>query len=103
MLCQKLSLLMITAVLLCTAVLVLSLSERMFNENERARLNIQADQLAQTVKINELLQTSQLAKLDVSNGLIISIWDEGGPIPFHGGWQPASNRDSLISQAMEQA
>lgn len=33
----------------------------------------------------------------------ISIWDEGGPIPFHGGWQPASDRDSLISQAMEQA
>ena len=93
----------ITAVLLCAAVLVLFLSERMFNENERARLNIQADQLAQTVKINELLQTSQLAKLEVSNGLIISIWDEGGPIPFHGGWQPASDRDSLISQAMEHA
>ena len=93
----------ITAVLLCAAVLVLFLSERMFNENERSRLSIQADQLAQTVKINELLQTSQLAKLEVSNGLIISIWDEGGPIPFHGGWQPASDRDSLISQAMEQA
>ena len=103
---KRLSLLMITvitAVLLCAAVLVLFLSERMFNENERARLNIQADQLAQTVKINELLQTSQLAKLEVSNGLIISIWDEGGPIPFHGGWQPASDRDSLISQAMEHA
>lgn len=102
---KRLSLLMITvitAVLLCAAVLVLFLSERMFNENERSRLNIQADQLAQTVKINELLQTSQLAKLEVSNGLIISIWDEGGPIPFHGGWQPASDRDSLISQAMEQ-
>ena len=94
---KRLSLLMITvitAVLLCAAVLVLFLSERMFNENERARLNIQADQLAQTVKINELLQTSQLAKLEVSNVLIISIWDEGGPIPFHGGWQPASDRDS---------
>ena len=54
---KRLSLLMITvitAVLLCAAVLVLFLSERMFNENERARLNIQADQLAQTVKINEL-------------------------------------------------
>ena len=103
---KRLSLLMITvitAVLLCAAVLVLFLSERMFNENERARLNIQADQLAQTVKINELLQTSQLAKLEVSNGLIISIWDEGGPIPFHGGWQPASDRDSLISQAVEHA
>lgn len=103
---KRLSLLMITvitAVLLCAAVLVLFLSERMFNENEQARLNIQADQLAQTVKINELLQTSQLAKLEVSNGLIISIWDEGGPIPFHGGWQPASDRDSLISQAMEHA
>ena len=103
---KRLSLLMITvitAVLLCAAVLVLFLSERIFNENERARLNIQADQLAQTVKINELLQTSQLAKLEVSNGLIISIWDEGGPIPFHGGWQPASDRDSLISQAMEHA
>lgn len=93
----------ITAVLLCAAVLVLFLSERMFNENERARLNIQADQLAQTVKINELLQTSQLAKLEVSNGLIISIWDGGRPIPFHGGWQPASDRESLISQAMEHA
>ena len=102
---KRLSLLMIsviTAVLLCAAVLVLFLSERMFNENERSRLNIQADQLAQTVKINELLQTSQLAKLEVSNGLIISIWDEGGPIPFRGGWQPASDRDKLISQAMEQ-
>ena len=100
---KRLSLLMITAVLLCAAVLVLFLSERMFNENERSSLNIQADQLEQTVKINELLQTSQLAKLEVSNGLIMSIWDEGGPIPFHGGWQPASDRDSLISQAMEQA
>ena len=102
---KRLSLLMIsviTAVLLCAAVLVLFLSERMFNENERSRLNIQADQLAQTVKINELLQTSQLAKLEVSNGLIISIWDEGGPIPFRGGWQPASDRDTLISQAIEQ-
>ena len=102
---KRLSLLMIsviTAVLLCAAVLVLILSERMFNENERSRLNIQADQLAQTVKINELLQTSQLAKLEVSNGLIISIWDEGGPIPFRGGWQPASDRDKLISQAVEQ-
>jgi len=102
---KRLSLLMIsliTAVLLCAAVLVLFLSERMFNENERSRLNIQADQLAQTVKINELLRTSQLAKLEVSNGLIISIWDEGGPIPFRGGWQPASDRDTLISQAIEQ-
>lgn len=102
---KRLSLLMISvisAVLLCAAVLVLLLSEQMFNENERSRLNAQADQLAQTVRINELLQTSQLAKLEVSNGLIISIGDEGGPIPFHGGWQPASDRDSLISQVMEQ-
>ena len=68
----------ITAVLLCDAVLVLFLSERMVNENERSRLNVQADQLAQTVKINELLQTSQLAKLEVSNGPIISIWVKAG-------------------------
>ena len=94
---------MITAVLLCAVVLALFLSESMFNENEQSRLNIQAGQLAQTVKINELLQTSQLAQLEVSNGLIISIWDEGGPIPFHSGWQPASDRDSMISQAMEHA
>ena len=82
---KKLSLLMITvitAVLLCAAVLVLFLSERMFNENERSRLNVQADQLAQTVKINELLQTSQLAKLEVSNGPIISIWVKAGRFLF---------------------
>ena len=79
---KRLSLLMITvitAVLLCAAVLVLFLSERMFNENERARLNIQADQLAQTVKINELLQTSQplrksrLKKYPYTGGRIIQV------------------------------
>lgn len=100
---KKLAWLMIVVIsltILCAAVVVLFISEKLFNDNERARLNIQADQLAQTVKMNEILQTAQLAKLEVSNGLIIAIWDEGGSIPFHGGWQPASDRNALISQAM---
>jgi len=94
----SLMIIVISLTILCAAVLVLLLSERLFNENERARLNIQADQLAQTVKINEVLQTAQLAKLEVSNGLIISIWDEGGEIPFHGGWKPITDRDRLLSE-----
>ena len=68
-----LMIIVISLVMLCAAVLVLSISERLFNDNERERLNTQADQLAQTIKMNEVLQTAQLAKLEVANGLIISI------------------------------
>ena len=90
----------ITMTILCASVLIIVLSEKMFNDNERSRLNIQADQLTQTIKTNEILQTAQLAKLEVSNGLIIAIWDEGGAVPFRGGWQPVSDRDELISHVM---
>lgn len=97
-----LMIIVISSTILCAALLVLFLSEKLFNDNERSRLNIQADQLAQTVKMNEILQTTQLAKLEVANGLIISIWDEGGAIPFRGGWQPVSDRNALITQIMTQ-
>ena len=97
-----LMIIVISLVILCSVVLVSFISERLFDDNERERLNMQADQLSQTVKMNEVLQTAQLAKLEVANGLIISIWDEGGEIPFRGGWQPASDRNSLISQIIAQ-
>ena len=101
---RKLSLLLISViatVILCTTTAALVVSERQFNSNEQERLDIQANQLVQDVRINGIIQAPQLSKFEVANNLIISILEEGKPIPFRGGWQPATDRDMLISYALD--
>ena len=100
---RKLALLLISViatVILCTTTAALVVSERQFDLNEQARLDVQANQLVQDVRMNGIIQAPQLSKLEVANNLIISILEEGNPIPFRGGWQPMTDRNLLVSYAM---
>ena len=103
---RKLALLLIAViatVIICTTAAALVVSERQFNSNERARLDVQVSQLVQDVRMNGIIQAPQLSKLEVANGLVISIMEEGVPIPFRGGWQPRTDREALISCALASA
>ena len=103
---KKLALLLIcviAAVVACTALAALIVSERHLDANERARLDAQVSLIAQEVRMNSVIRTAELAKTEAANGLVISIADAGGPIPFRGGWQPATDRDTLLASALSSA
>ena len=103
---KKLAILLIGvlgAVVVCTALAALIVSERQLQQGERARLEAQADRIAQDVRMSGAIRTAQLAKTEVADGLIISIQDGGGPIAFRGGWKPETDRDVLLSRALESA
>lgn len=103
---KKLAILLIGvlgAVVVCTALAALIVSERQLQQGERARLAAQADRIAQDVRMSGAIRTAQLAKTEVADGLIISIQDGGGPIAFRGGWKPETDRDVLLSRALESA
>lgn len=106
MLRRKLTLLLISvlsAVIICTALAALIVSERQMEGSEWVRLMAQVERIAQDVRINGVLQTAELAKMEAADGLIISIMDRGGPIPFRGGWQTLTDRELLISHALTAA
>lgn len=103
---RKLAMLLIcvvSAVVLGTTWATLMVSEHQLELTEQARLNAQADRIAQDVRMNGIIQTSELAKTEVANNLIISIQDGGAPIPFRGGWQPVTDRDVLFARATASA
>lgn len=101
---RKLSLLLIsviTAVLICTAIAVLILSEHQMSISEAARFGAKVDQVAQDTKAGRVLQSSQLAKYEVANDVVVAIIDDGGFVPFRGGWQPLTDRTVLIVRTMD--
>lgn len=103
---RKLALLLtgvLSAVILCTALAALIVSERQMEESEWVRLMAQVERVAQDVRIGNVLQASELGKMEAAGGLVISIADGGGPIPFRGGWQTPTEREILISRALEAA
>lgn len=103
---RKLALLLagvLSAVILCTALAALIVSERQMEESEWVRLTAQAERVAQDVRVGSVLQASELGKMEAAGGLVVSIADGGGPIPFRGGWRTATDRDVLISRALAAA
>ena len=103
---RKLTLLLagvLCAVVLCTALAALLVAERQMEGNEWVRLTAQVERIAQDVRMNGILKAPELAKIEAADGLIISIADGGGPIPFRGGWQSATGREVLISRAIAAA
>ena len=103
---RKLALLLagvLCTVILCTALAALILSERQTDGREWARLMAQVERVAQEVRVGSVIRTSELAKTEAAGRLIISIADGGGPIPFRGGWQTPTEREILISRALEAA
>ena len=103
---RKLALLLtgvLSAVVLCTALAALIVSERQMEESEWVRLMAQVERVAQDVRIGNVLQASELGKMEAADGLVISIADGGGPIPFRGGWQTPTEREILVSRALEAA
>ena len=103
---RKLALLLtgvLSAVVICTALAALIVSERQMEESEWVRLTAQVERVAQDVRIGNVLQASELGKMEAAGGLVISIADGGGPIPFRGGWQTPTEREILVSRALEAA
>jgi len=103
---KKLTLLLISVIstlVLCTAAAALIVSEHQLNLGEQVRFSAQVDQVTRDVRIGGIMQAAQLAKAEVANDLIISILDDGVPVPFRGGWQPLTDRSTLISRAMASA
>ncbi len=103
---RRLALLLIcvvSAAIVCTAAAALIATERQLSGGEQARFDAQVSKIAQDVRINGVLRASDLAKTEAANNLIISISDAGGPIPFRGGWRPATDRQTLISRALSAA
>lgn len=99
---KKLAMLLISVlstVVACTALATLVVSERQLELNEWTRLEAQADRITQDVRVNDVIQTTELAKTEVANGLVIFISDAGGPIPFRGGWQSTTDREILLLRA----
>ena len=93
----------LAAVILCTALAALLVSEGQMEDSEWVRLTAQMERVVQDVRLNSILKAPELAKIEASDNLIISIADSGGPIPFRGGWQSATDREILISRAIAAA
>ena len=93
----------LAVVIACTTLAALIVSERQAEKNAWTRLEVQAQSLAQDVRMSSILRTSELAKIETGNGLILSIQDEGGPIAFRGGWQPETDRETLLFRALSSA
>ncbi|MEG1516518.1 MAG: HAMP domain-containing sensor histidine kinase, partial [Clostridia bacterium] len=100
---KKLALLLISViatVVLCTTAAALIVSEHQLNLGERVRFNAQVDQVVQEVRMAGIMRAAQLAKVEVAYDLIIAISDGGGLAPFRGGWQPLTDRRTLVKRAM---
>lgn len=103
---KKLALLLISViatVVLCTTAAALIVSEHQLNLGERVRFNAQVDQVVQEVRMAGIMQSTQLAKVEVAYDLIIAISDDGGLVPFRGGWQPLTDRSTLVTRVMASA
>ncbi|MEG2623812.1 MAG: HAMP domain-containing sensor histidine kinase [Clostridia bacterium] len=100
---KRLTLLLISviaAVVLCTSGAALIVSEHQLSLGEQVRFDAQVDQIYRDVSTNQIMQNSQLAKFEVANDLVISIIRDDEPVAFRGGWQPLTDRSTLISRAM---
>lgn len=103
---KRLTLLMlsvIAAIVLCTSGASLIVSEHQFSLGEQVRFDAQVNQIYQDVRTNQIMQNAQLAKIEVASDLIVSIIKNDTPVAFRGGWQPLTDRNALIAQAIASA
>ena len=83
---RKLALLLtgvLSAVVLCTALAALIVSERQMEESEWVRLMAQVERVAQDVRIGNVLQASELGKMEAADGLrhLHCGWRRAHPLP----------------------
>lgn len=53
--------------------------------------------------MDRVLQITALAKIEVAGKYVLTVYDNGQPISFRGGWKPLTPRDELIARALAAA
>lgn len=90
-------------ILMGTSLAALIVSERQLSLREQAGFDAQLDALIRDVAMSRSVATAQLAKLEAEDRYIVSIYDNGQPLSFQGGWQPITPRAELIDRALKLA
>jgi signal transduction histidine kinase len=78
-------------------------SERQLTLREQAAFLARLDGLAQDVRMERSVNNAQLAKSETTDHLLLSIYDNGQPMSFRGGWQPVTPRVELLDEAKRAA
>jgi len=103
---KRLALLLILAIslaLLTASGAALWVSERQLTLREQAAFLARLDGLAQDVRMERSVNNAQLAKSETTDHLVLSIYDNGQPMSFRGGWQPVTPRAELLERVKRAA
>lgn len=93
----------ITLALLGASGAALWVSEYQLTLREQAAFLAKLDLLTQDVRMERSVSNAQLAKSETADRLVLSIYDNGRPIFFRGGWQPVTPRKDLLGRVKREA
>ena len=90
------------AVLLVMALVALSIAEEQLRVSRESAFQSNINAIVAKIQADRIISTEWLAQTEVTDRLIIALWDGGAPLRFSGAWTPETGRETLIQRARDE-